>query len=1061
MQLRTLRLGGTRGITSLSNNRRTLRDRRRLLHRPLVLNIHAERQFIGAFTGIARHLLKLRYFVATGVIGGSVAASNWYEEWKASLPDFSLPEWSKVGAESLWHELSEQLSHIKEGFGGADSESKLANWMTRFENFRKDRIAASSEHNNSSGPDDKNAKAATLLSFMAAFGVKKDEEEPAEESAEERIQKLQEEMLRTQSQYQRELERLEKENKVLKQRLLLSDQGAVRRLKRLKRSLIDMYSEVLDLLSEYDSSYDTADNLPRVVVVGDQSAGKTSVLEMVAQARIFPRGSGEMMTRAPVKVTLSEGPYHVAQFKDSTREFDLSKEEDLRQLRSEIEIRMRNSVKDGHSVSNDVIALTVKGPNLARMVLVDLPGVISTVTADMARDTKDAIIRMSRTHMENPNAIILCIQDGSVDAERSNVTDLVSSIDPTGRRTILVLTKVDMAEKNLTNPDRIKKILEGKLFPMKALGYFGVVTGRGNSADSIEEIRKYEENFFSNSQLLKDGVLKPSQMTTRNMSLAVSDCFWRMVRDSIESQADAFRATRFNLETEWKNTFPRIRQLDRDELFDKARGEILDEIVNLSLVTAEEWEKLLQTKLWDTICSHVFDQILMPAWVVDNAGSFNTLVDIRLKHWADKELPQRSINSGWETLREVFSRQVNHDASRSDHDPIFDPLKEAVVQEAMSSHQWDSKALDYLRVIQLNAMDDRAVPDRNSWDSACHFMGQTASNRLAAVKKQLNDARGPGWVSRWVFWQTPSADNHFASAVQDELATMLASDPDHKQALTDEDIMVVRRNLEMKGVIEVPSETIRRQWNLMYKKHFLEKTIQNSRDCPSLYQHYRQGFNEGDIDCQTVVFFYRIQKMLKLTSNALRQQITNTEQRRLEKEVKDVLDDWSQESEKKQKYLTGRRVDLAEELSANYLRGIAVAIPGSQLYGEVPWRLTFNKGGCIDFGQTLLEAVDRASRFRPSNAPPPYAPPRGDFYAAPPDYYAPSQDGHNGLQPPTHAFPDRPQSDSVFMCEAPPPYPGIGPNREPMPTEQLHRAGTSSPPPYSSASASEGLRRRN
>lgn len=76
-------------------------------------------------------------------------------------------------------------------------------------------------------------------------------------------------------------------------------------------------------------------------------------------------------------------------------------------------------------------------------------------------------------------------------------------------------------------------------------GYFAVVTGKGGKDDKIEDIRRYEEEFFLNSRLCRDGVLSASQCTTQNLSFSVSDCFWRMVKNNIKQHSDSFKAQRY------------------------------------------------------------------------------------------------------------------------------------------------------------------------------------------------------------------------------------------------------------------------------------------------------------------------------------------------------------------------------------------------------------------------------------------------------------------------------------------------------------------------------------
>lgn len=232
-----------------------------------------------------------------------------------------------------------------------------------------------------------------------------------------------------------------------------------------------------------------------------------------------------------------------------------------------------------------------------------------------------------------------------------------------------------------------------------------------------------------------------------------------------------FSATRFNLETEWKNTFSKVRELDREELFEKARGEILDELINLSNISPRQWEDAFTHSLWEKMTTHVFENIYLLAAQSENSGTFNTMVDIKLKQWADQQLPKKCVEVGQLTLKEQFSTMLK----RGESDNIFEKLKAAVRDASMEQHEWDSKAEQSLRVIQKNILEDRSVSDKNQWDSAIKFMETSVKEQLDMIENTLKRMKGPGTREQWLNWRSKTAEQQNRCIALKELEKLIIS----------------------------------------------------------------------------------------------------------------------------------------------------------------------------------------------------------------------------------------------------------------------------------------------
>lgn len=75
----------------------------------------------------------------------------------------------------------------------------------------------------------------------------------------------------------------------------------------------------------------------------------------------------------------------------------------------------------------------------------------------------------------------------------------------------------------------------------------------------------------------------------------------------------------------------------------------------------------------------------------------------------------------------------------------------------------------FKRVIQANALEDRSVPDRQSWDSAIQFMDSMIKEKLKEIESQIREFRGPSLRERWLYWKNTTSEQTARGATIDEL----------------------------------------------------------------------------------------------------------------------------------------------------------------------------------------------------------------------------------------------------------------------------------------------------
>jgi interferon-induced GTP-binding protein Mx1 len=187
--------------------------------------------------------------------------------------------------------------------------------------------------------------------------------------------------------------------------------------------------------------------IPQIAVMGDQSSGKSSVLEAISGIP-FPRGSG-LVTRCPTMVIMSRSPVWSALVLARGQTYPVDDEKDKEKISEHIKALTRILAGDGNDfASNDeFIEVKLAGPNMPDLTIIDLPGIVRTEMDGQSAGVIEKVKDMLGYYLKQPRTIVLAVIPSNADVATSEILQMAKVVDPGGARTVGVLTKPDLVDK--------------------------------------------------------------------------------------------------------------------------------------------------------------------------------------------------------------------------------------------------------------------------------------------------------------------------------------------------------------------------------------------------------------------------------------------------------------------------------------------------------------------------------------------------------------------------------------------------------------------------------------